>query len=166
MSADAARRLLWALGAMNTALVELCDTHECQELDAFLVERIYEFNARATGYFDGRLLGGRIRNEAGEVIAAFDGHTWGGCCVVAHLWVHESRRGRGLGRALVQTAEAEAVRRGCAQIVLSTHSFQAPAFYERLGYERHAVVAGQPKGHANFLYVKRLVLGPAHESPR
>jgi ribosomal protein S18 acetylase RimI-like enzyme len=97
-----------------------------------------------------------LRSEEGEVIAAFNGHTWGGCCVLAHLWVHEAQRGRGLGRALLQAAEAEAAYRGCEQVVLSTHSFQAPAFYERLGYERHAVIRGQPAGHANIVYVKRL----------
>ena len=139
---------------MNTPPIELCDESECHELEAFLVERIYEFNAQATGYFDGKLVGGRLRSESGEVIAAFNGHAWGGCCVVAHLWVHESQRGRGLGRALVQAAEAEARRRGCEQVVLSTHSFQAPAFYERLGYEKLAVIRGQPKGHANVVYGK------------
>lgn len=41
-------------------------------------------------------------------------------------------------------------------MVLSTHTFQAPAFYERLGYKRQAVVLGQPKGHANVTYVKRI----------
>jgi GNAT superfamily N-acetyltransferase len=141
---------------MNTPSVELCDERECEQLEAFLVERIYEFNAQATGYFDGRLIGGRMRNEAGDVIAAINGHTWGGCCVVAHLWVHELHRGRGLGRLLAQAIEAEASRRGCEQIVLSTHSFQATAFYERLGYEKLAVIHGQPTGHANIAYVKRL----------
>jgi predicted N-acetyltransferase YhbS len=58
--------------------------------------------------------------------------------------------------ALVQAAEAEAVRRGCEQMVLSTHSFQSPAFYQRLGYEKQAVIRGQPKGHANVIYAKRL----------
>jgi GNAT superfamily N-acetyltransferase len=141
---------------MNTPVVELCNDDECQELEAFLVERIYQFNAQATGYFDGRLLAGRLRSEAGEVIAAFTGHTWGGCCVLAHLWVHEVHRGRGLGQAMLQAAESEAARRGCEQVVLATHSFQAPAFYERVGYERHAVIRGQPKGHANIVFVKRL----------
>ena len=141
---------------METSRIEFCDEVECQELEAFLVERIYEFNAQATGYDDGRLIGGRLRGESGEVIAAFTGHTWGGCCVVAHLWVHESQRGRGLGRALLQAAEAEGIRRGCQQIVVATHSFQAPAFYERLGYEKQAVIRDQPKGHANFVYVKCL----------
>lgn len=141
---------------MNSPCVELCAEDECNELEAFLIERIYEFNARTTGYFDAQLLGGRLRGEGGEVVAAFNGYTWGGCCMVAHLWVHESQRGRGFGRTLLQAAEQEAARRGCEQIVLSTHSFQAPAFYERLGYEQQVVIHGQPKGHASIFYAKRL----------
>lgn len=141
---------------MNLPHIELYSEDECHELEAFLVDRIHEFNSQATGYFDGRLIGGGLRSETGEVIAAFNGHTWGACCVVAHLWVHQSHRGHGLGAALLQAAEAEAMRRGCEQVVLSTHSFQAPAFYERLGYQRKAVIGGQPKGHANVFYLKRL----------
>ena len=141
---------------MDPTAVELCDEDECKALDDFLVERVYEFNAKATGYFDGRLLGGRLRDERGAVVGAFNGHTWGGCCVIAHLWVDEARRGRGLGRELLRAAEAEATRRGCAQVVLSTHSFQAPGFYARLGYERRAVIRDWPAGHADVVYVKRL----------
>jgi GNAT superfamily N-acetyltransferase len=139
---------------MNPSVVEFCAESECRELDALLVERIYEFNARATGYFDGMLIGGRLRDEAGELIGAFNGHTWGGCCIIANLWVRESQRGRGFGRALLQAAEAEAVRRGCARVILSTHSFQAPGFYERLGYKQQAVIRDWPKGHADILYLK------------
>ncbi len=141
---------------MDTSQIHLLSEDECQDLEAFLVERIYEFNAHATGYFDGRLIGGCIRSETAEVIAAFNGNTWGGCCVVSHLWVHQSHRGRGLGRAVLEAVEAEAARRHCAQVVLTTHSFQAPRFYERLGYEKRAVIAGQPRGYANIVYVKRL----------
>ena len=142
---------------MNTRSdVELCDESECLRLEAFLVDRIYEFNANATGYFDGKLLGGQVRDASGEVIAAFNGHTWGGCCTISHLWVHESHRGFGLGRQLLRAAEAEAVQRRCEQVVLSTHTFQARDFYEWLGYEKHAVIHGNPKGHANATYVKRV----------
>ena len=125
------------------------------------MDRVYEFNARATGYFDGRLVGGRMLGDSGEIVAAFSGHTWGGCCVITNLWVQESLRGSGLGRALLEAAEAEAMRRDCAQVVLSTHSFQAPTFYERLGYQRHAVVQGWPKGYSGIIYLKRL----RHENP-
>jgi GNAT superfamily N-acetyltransferase len=148
--------------AMSGSPIELCGDDECLELEAFLIERVYEFNAEATGYFDGRLLGERMRDEGGKVIAGFNGHTWGGCCVISHLWVHPLQRRRGLGRSLLQAAEQEAARRGCEQIVLSTHSFQAPGFYEQAGYAQRAVVHGEPKGHASILYAKPL--GPANRA--
>jgi alkanesulfonate monooxygenase SsuD/methylene tetrahydromethanopterin reductase-like flavin-dependent oxidoreductase (luciferase family) len=51
---------------------------------------------------------------------------------------------------------AEAVARGCAQVVLATHSFQAPGFYERMGYERQYTIQGRPKGYADIIYAKVL----------
>jgi len=143
---------------MNTSPVELCDEEETRELEEFLVNQIYRLNAQITGYFDARLLGGRVRGPSGETLAAFSGHTWGGCCVVSNLWVDDARRRQGLGRSLLEAVEAEAVHRGCAQIVLSTHSFQAPAFYERMGYLKLAVIYDQPKGYADIVFVKRFTL--------
>ena len=136
--------------------VVLLDEVQCQNLEEYLVERIYEFNSRATGYFDGRLFGASVQNEAGAVIAAFNGHTWGGCAKVSNLWVSEHHRRHGLGATLLRAAEAEAVLRGCTQIVLTTHDFQAPGFYERLGYERKCAIDGWPQGHANIVFIKAL----------
>jgi GNAT superfamily N-acetyltransferase len=141
---------------MKADVVVLLEEVQCQELDAFLVDRVYEFNSKATGYFDGRLLGASIRNEAGEVIAGCSGHTWGSCCEVSNLWVSEQHRGQGLGRRLLHAAEGEAIRRGCLQVVLRTHSFQAPAFYARLGYERRYAIEGVPKGYSDIIFVKLL----------
>jgi len=139
------------------ASVTLCrDDADCEKLGSFLADRIYEFNANATGYFDGRLIGGCIRNNAGDVVAGFNGHTWGGCCELSHVWVDERYRGQGLGAVLLRSAEAEATARGCEQVVLATHSFQAPGFYERMGYERKYVIEGRPKGFADIIYVKAL----------
>lgn len=136
--------------------VTLLDEAQSQELESYLEERIYEFNSDVTGYFDGRFFGGSIRNLAGEVIAGFTGHTWGGCCELTHVWVGAAYRGQGLGTSLLQSAEGEARRRGCAQVVLTTHSFQAPRFYEINGYERKYRIEGRPKGHSNIIYVKQL----------
>jgi len=124
------------------------------ELDAFLVNRIYEFNARTTGLHDGDVFAGAIRNSTGDIIAAVTGHTWGGTCHVTHLWVHERHRRDGLGSSVMAAVEAEARRRGCSQVVLATHSFQAPAFYERLGYKQQASIPDYPKGHAQLHYFK------------
>ena len=38
-----------------------------------------------------------------------------------------------------------------------THSFQAPMFYERLGYERKYAIEDRPVGHSNIVYVKVLI---------
>jgi ribosomal protein S18 acetylase RimI-like enzyme len=126
------------------------------ELNSFLDERIFEFNVQATGFSDGKPFAGVVRDEAGNIVAAIDGHTWGGCCQVVHLWVHESRRRHGHGSALLRLVEEEAVLRGCVQAQLLTHSFQAPAFYERAGYVRAATIENYPQGHAQHVYVKVL----------
>ena len=141
--------------------VALLDEAQSQELESFLEERIYEFNSEVTGYLDGRFFGGSIRNSAGEVIAGFTGHTWGGCCELTGVWVGAAYRGQGLGSSLLQSAEGEARRRGCAQVVLTTHSFQAPRFYEINGYERKYTIEGRPKGHSNIIYVKQLQQEPS-----
>jgi hypothetical protein len=36
------------------------------------------------------------------------------------------------------------------------HSFQAPVFYERLGYKARAVLEDHPVGHASVVFAKRL----------
>jgi GNAT superfamily N-acetyltransferase len=140
---------------MNPTIYEP-NAAEDNALHAFLEDRLYEFNAAASGIHDARTFAGVIRNEAGEITGAVKGHTWGGCCFVTHLWVREAERGRGSGRSLMRAAEEEAVRRGCFQALLSTHSFQAPDFYERLGYTRVAGIADYPRGHASYVYAKRL----------
>lgn len=144
------------LFSVNAPIVELVDEAQCLELDATLVERIYEFNSEATGYTDGKLLGGCVRADSGELIAGFSGHTWGGVCVVTHLWVDRQYRGRGMGQTVLQSAEAEARRRNCAHLILATHSFQAPRFYERLGYQRICTVEDWPVVHSNTVYRKPL----------
>ncbi len=122
----------------------------------FLDDRLYDFNWEATGLRDGRLLGIFLRDEGGTLLAGAAGHTWGGTCELRQVWVEASRRGRGLGRKLLQAAEAEARRRGCQQLVLSTHSFQAPAFYQKLGFEIIAELADYPRGHSQIFMRKPL----------
>jgi GNAT superfamily N-acetyltransferase len=139
-----------------TDAIALLDESQSQRLDSFLADRIYEFNAEITGYADGKLLGACIRSDAGEIIAGLSGYTWGGCAEISYLWVHHRHRGRGLGKKLLQAAEMEARRRGCRRLVVMTHSFQAPQFYERLGYEHRFAIEGQPRDHSNMVYIKLL----------
>ena len=98
-----------------------------------LEDRLYEFNAKTTGIGDALGLAIFERDDQDEVVAGLCCHTWGGCCEIRQLWVHEKVRGLGIGRRLLELAEREARRRDCFQIILATHSFQAPGFYLRLG---------------------------------
>jgi GNAT superfamily N-acetyltransferase len=93
----------------------------------FLDDRLYEFNASRTGVDDGRLLAIFVR-ERGRVVAGLYGWTWGGCCHMKLLWVEARHRGKRLGTRLMAMAEREAQKRGASQMLLETHSFQAPEF--------------------------------------
>lgn len=125
------------------------------EID-FLEQRLYEFNSRATGIFDALGLSVFGRDAQGEVVAGLCGHTWGGCCEIRQVWVHEKHRGQGIGRRLLELAETEARRRGCFQILLATYSFQAPEFYRRLGFEIVESLPGYPRGHRH-LHLRKLL---------
>ena len=76
---------------------------------------------------------------------------------VAMLWVDEAARGQGHGSRLMQAAARFARLRRCALIYLNTFSFQAPRFYEKLGYRRFGALKGVPARDASrIFYVKRL----------
>lgn len=120
-----------------------------------LADLIYAFNVSATGLDDGKPLRFAIR-EGPELLAGLEGWTWGGTGYIELLWVREDHRGHGKGTALISAAESEAARRGCQQMVLSTHSFQAPNLYRRHGYREYGRIENYPMGHAQLHLVKQL----------
>lgn len=124
---------------------------------SLLEDRLYAFNRQATGYDDGRDLAFTC-DEAGEMVAGAAGYSWGGIAELRYVWVREDRRHGGLGSALMRAAIEEARARGCRHLFLSTHSFQAQGFYERLGFETLATIPDKPLGHAE--HWMRLTLRP------
>lgn len=97
-----------------------------------------------------------VRDSTGLIRGGLLGDIWGGWLEVKILWLEESLRGTGLGRRLIETAEAEARAAGCRYARLDTHSFQAPAFYQKLGYEEFAHLKDSPLGYEQFFLWKRL----------
>jgi GNAT superfamily N-acetyltransferase len=141
--------------------IEVTQSEPTPEEVQYLEDRLYEHNSGATGVADGQLLAFFSRDESGRIIGGICGNTWGGGCEIRQFWVEPSRRHLGLGTLLFRAAEREARRRGCSQMLLMTFSFQAPAFYERHGFEVVATIADHPRGHRNLLMRKRLDAGAA-----
>lgn len=138
---------------MTTVAIQIGDA---PDLEAFLADRIYEFNAAATGYHDAESFAASCRSDSGGITAGISGFTWGGSCFVSYLWVSEELRGRGIGSDLLSAAELHAREKGCRVVILSSHSFQAPDFYARRGYETVARISDYPVGHDDIVLVKRL----------
>jgi hypothetical protein len=68
--------------------------------------------------------------------------------------VRADQRGSGLGTPVLAAAEVR--RRGCEQVALSTHSFQAPMLYARRGYVECGRTPAYPRRHDQIHLVKRL----------
>ena len=91
-----------------------------------------------------------VRNQGG-IVAGLAGETYCGWLFIKYLWVSEGLRGRGVGRELMARAEARARDRGCHSAWLDTFSFQAPGFYEKLGYEEFGRLDYPPDHQRHFL---------------
>jgi len=101
----------------------------------FLEDRLYHYNVEQTGFDDGKWLSIIVRDDKGEIVAGIHGWTWGGACRIQTLWVCQDLRRQGYGQRLLGAAEQEARARGCDRVFLDTLSFQAPLFYQKMGYE-------------------------------
>ena len=122
----------------------------------FLEDRLYEYGVEQTGVDDGQWLAMFLRDDHQTIYAGLKGWTWCGSCYIQTVWVHHTLRGQGIGTQLLQAAEQEARRRGCQQMILTSYSFQAPGFYQRLGFEVFAVLDEHPRGHRDYYLHKWL----------
>ena len=137
---------------IDITIADVASEHDSHELR----DALHEFNFAVTGYRDGKSLSCFLRDEHGALIAGIDGFTWGGYAWIDILWVDASLRGQGIGRRLLEAAEAEARARGCRTIALQTHGFQAPDFYPRFGYAIVGETTETPVGSNQLLFQKRL----------
>jgi GNAT superfamily N-acetyltransferase len=132
------------------------DTHpEGREVER-LKDRIDTFNVDVTKIHDFEELAIFLRDSSAQMIAGLYAYTWGGCLDVRLLWVRDDFRGRGLGSHLMSAAEREGAARGCHVAMVDTHSFQAPEFYKKLGYEEIGVLDGYPIHHKKYFLKKAL----------
>ena len=98
-----------------------------------------------------------LRDDAGKIVGGVHGNYGSfGWLYVSALWVSEELRCKGYGTRLLAKIEAEAARHGCTKVFLQTFSFEAPAFYKKLGYTVFAELEDFPPGHSRLFLRKRL----------
>jgi GNAT superfamily N-acetyltransferase len=121
-----------------------------------LVDALLAYNREATNGLDDQELSAFVRDDAGNLVAGIYGWIFGGTGEVALIWVRADVRGHGTGSRLLVAFEEKAAEMGCRQMVIRTHSFQAPGFYRRHGYEEVAAVDDYPAGHSWQVFRKPL----------
>ena len=127
-------------------------------LAAELSARLVEFKEQQVGSRNTLRFMLSVRDDDGRLVAGLKGETFWNALYVHDLWVDAAQRKNGHGSALVSRAEQIARERGCEISILSTFSFQAPRFYERLGYHVFGEVADLLSGHSRYWFSKRLGL--------
>jgi GNAT superfamily N-acetyltransferase len=123
---------------------------------AAIVKGLTEFNALNAGGETPHYLLITLRGAQGDVAGGLLGATYLGWLQVQALWLPDSLRGNGYGKALLRAAETEALRRGCPRAFLETLSFQALPFYEKCGYKVFSKLPDFPPGGARYALTKDL----------
>lgn len=132
------------------------EPHTDEKLKQLVRENLGSYNLAATGQEEYYPVSIFLRDDNDEVLGGVLGHIWGRWLYVSDLWLAAPLRRDGYGRQLLSAAEQYAVEKGCGNVWLTTHSFQARPFYEKLGYELFASLDEFPPGHKLYFLKKQL----------
>lgn len=144
---------------MSTRIVVSTVTEDADPAFAATRERVLDWLDE-----HGRAAGVEFAQKPFALSAEIDGRPVGGLVGSTNLgWLHvsllavspEARRS-GVGRLLLDAAEALARERGCHGAWLDTYDHQGPDYYPRLGWEMFGELPDFPKGGFRRFYRKAL----------
>ena len=121
---------------------------------AAILDPLVAYNERVGGPSQAATIAVTVVDGAGMVV----GGLWGRMAyefLFVELLSVGVAKGQGLGRQVMALAEAEARRRGLRGMWLDTWTFQAPGFYQKLGFEECGRIRDYPAGHDRIFYMKR-----------
>ena len=96
------------------------------------------------------------KNDSGEIIGAINGRAYYNEVHIADLIVAEAYRGENVGTELVRTVEKAYSNRGYEKITLTTFGFQAPGFYQKLGYSLEYVREDKDPRLSKYFFCKSI----------
>ncbi|MBB1270218.1 GNAT family N-acetyltransferase [Shewanella sp. SR44-3] len=128
---------------------------EATELVDILVAGVRQHNFDNMGQETSKPLTVVAHDKGGKLLGGVSGRTIYKNFLINVVWVDKQARGTGLGRELMQLAEVAAKERGCLLAQVDTLSFQAPLFYQQLGFEIVGQVPQIDDIPARFFLMKR-----------
>jgi GNAT superfamily N-acetyltransferase len=121
-----------------------------------VIDPLIAYNEAQVGPRNSKEYAVSVHSETGEFVGGLLGFTYWNHFFVAAVFVDQQFRRQRVGRELLARAEALALDQGCDAIYLDTFDFQAPGFYEKLGFKVFGKLEDYPAGHQRFYLVKRL----------
>jgi len=125
------------------------------ELDQRLSDELDLVNAAAVPGPAAEELTVRVVCADGQLQGALSGWTWQEAAGIGMTWVAEAARGTGVGARLMRAFEEEARRRGARRVFVTSFTFQAPGFYERLGYREIFRWEGVPTASSDDVHFRK-----------
>ncbi len=97
-----------------------------------------------------------LKNHDGKIVGGITTSTLYWAQYLETLWVDDKYRGLGYGKDLVLEAERLAKKNGCLISQTYTFSWQAPDFYQAIGYKLIATYDGYVEGITELILMKKL----------
>ena len=132
--------------------LENTESQKAQEIGNLI--RSYNRSKRETA--ESEPLNLYVEDEHGQLLAGLVAETFGNWLEIEYLFVKEGLRGQGIGSQLLQQAESEAKKRNCRFAFVNTYQFQAPAFYQKYGYQEVFTMKDYPYTGQRHYYQKEL----------
>ena len=132
--------------------LENTESQKAQEIGDLI--RSYNRSKRETA--ESEPLNLYVEDEHGQLLAGLVAETFGNWLEIEYLFVKEDLRGQGIGSQLLHQAESEAKMRNCRFAFVNTYQFQAPAFYQKQGYQEVFILKDYPYTGQRHYYQKDL----------
>lgn len=139
---------------MNDLLVYTDDPSE-EEIE-FIKNGLKEYNDRIVGDDNHKVLSIVVKDKNENIIGGIIGGTYWEWLYIDRFWIRDEYRKKGIGTRLLKKIEEEAIKRGCKNVHLDVHDFQALEFYIKNGYIVKSELKDLPIGHSKYLLWKYL----------
>ena len=120
-----------------------------------VIKGLVDYNRAAVGKHPWKQLAVTVRDD-GRIVGGVLGALWLEWLFVELLWLAEAFRGRDVGTELMNTLQDEARRLGAKNAYVDTFTFQAPGFYEKLGFREFGRLEPYFQTHARIWLTKPL----------